>query len=71
MRKVYVTVTKIEFDHDGELSAGEVLALEQQVLNKTYIYDEDDYDDTCTVTDQISDETGWCIADIDLTAELK
>jgi hypothetical protein len=58
-------VTKIEFDFtDEDGSAAISSQLQEEVVNKTLgqIWEAEDEDD---LVEEISNETGWCIADID------
>jgi hypothetical protein len=58
-------VTKIEFDFTDEDGSASISSKEQEeVVNKTLgqIWEAEDEDD---LVEEISNETGWCIADID------
>lgn len=71
MLMIHAKVTKVVFDHDGELSDEEVLNLEQKVMSKEYQFHTDEFCDISSVADAVSDDTGWCVSDIDYTAETK
>jgi hypothetical protein len=59
-------VTKIEFDFTGDDSSVDAISSKEQeeVVNKTLgqIWEAEDEED---LVEEISNETGWCIADID------
>jgi hypothetical protein len=58
-------VTKIEFDFTVEDSSAAISSkLQEEVVNKTLgqIWEAEDEED---LLEEISNETGWCIADID------
>jgi len=69
MLMIHAKVTKVIFDHDGELTTTEVDVLTRKVTDKTYKFYPDDYCDVSSVADAVSDDTGWCVADIDYTTE--
>ncbi len=65
---IHVKVNGVIFDHDNELSAKEIGELTRKVTDKVYTFHPDEYCDFSSVADAISDDTGWCVAELDYTA---
>lgn len=68
--QVQAIITQVTFDHDGELSVQEATALENGIIGKTFTFDGDDFCNVSSVADAISDETGWCVLDLDYDLKL-
>jgi len=71
MPLIHVKVTEVTFDHDNKLSAREISKLTKKVTDKVYTFNPEDYCDISSVADSISNDTGWCVYDLEYVAELK
>lgn len=69
MKLIHATVTKVVFDHDGELSDEEVVELSSKVKQHTFTFHPDEFQDGASVCDAVSDYTGWCVSYVDYNVD--